>query len=182
MIRLASCLFILLATAGRAAASPSPQPVAMLNGSGGNIVCFSGDGSRILTAGKDEARVWDASTFRPVSDPIKNLEDITCAAISSDGSASSIGGGTVARVWDAATGRPITEELRHGGSGAITALSSLFAGWKADRGSRWKGNSDLENPGNSVTFPAACGHAHFSLARYAGRGLGWADEYAVFFA
>jgi WD40 repeat protein len=124
MIRFTSYLFILLAMAGRAAASPSSQPVAMLNGSGGNIVCFSGDGSRILTAGKDEARVWDASTFRPVSDPIKNLEDITCASISSDGRRILIGGGTVARVWDAATGRPITEGLRQGGSGPITALLS----------------------------------------------------------
>ena len=72
-------LFLLLAAgltrapASAADAPPAdgPRPLAKLAGPCDQYVRFSGDGRRILTAGAGEARLWDAQTFRPVSDPIR---------------------------------------------------------------------------------------------------------------
>ena len=55
-------LLIALATVPAAAADPpgGPRPLAKLPGPAGTAAAFSRDGKRLLTAGGDEARVWDA--------------------------------------------------------------------------------------------------------------------------
>jgi len=83
--------------------------VARLNGCGGTCVSFSHDGSRILTAGKDAARVWDARTFRPLSEPLKHGSEILTADLNPDGTRVITTGGHVARVWDVKTNKRLFE-------------------------------------------------------------------------
>jgi hypothetical protein len=66
---------LLLARAARPAfGSDAPataqHPLAKLPGPSGTAVEFSRYGKLILTAGSDEARVWDAETFKPVTGPL----------------------------------------------------------------------------------------------------------------
>src|SRR5688572_18873893 len=46
--------------------------VARLPSPGGVDLAFSRDGSRLLTAGSDQAWVWDAKTFRPIAGPLRH--------------------------------------------------------------------------------------------------------------
>src|SRR5262249_52585077 len=77
---------------------------------------FSPDGKRIVTASRDNtARVWDAQTGQPLTEPLKHRHFVTSAQFSPDGSliATASWDGT-ARVWDALTGEPLSEPLPHG--------------------------------------------------------------------
>ena len=87
-------------------------------------VAFSPDGRRILTASGHyrltggrpggEARVWDASTGKPVGPPLRHSSRVLYASFSPTVTASSPAvPDLTARVWDAATGRPLTRPLRH---------------------------------------------------------------------
>lgn len=80
-------LTIALPAPARAADADPPPPLARLAGPSGTAVAFSRDGSRILTAGKDEARVWDGRTFQPVTGPIRQGDgsDLVAVALSTDG-------------------------------------------------------------------------------------------------
>ena len=82
---------------------------------GVNSVKFSPDGGRLVTASSDgSARVWDAHTGLPLTEPIKHAKSVRDAQFSPDGkrivTASDDG---TARVWDARTGQPLTEPLTH---------------------------------------------------------------------
>lgn len=98
--------------------------VGTLRGCGGTCVEFSRDGTRLLTAGRDEARVWDAHTLQPVTPPLKHGATITTAEFSHDGKRVVTGGGPWARVWDARTGKPLTARIQHGTSATILARLS----------------------------------------------------------
>jgi tetratricopeptide (TPR) repeat protein len=75
---------------------------------------FSPDGRRVVTAGGQTARVWDAAMGQPVTPPLNHYSVVEDAAFSPDGrrvvTASADG---TARVWDAATGQPVTPPLKH---------------------------------------------------------------------
>src|SRR5688572_27867537 len=43
-----------------------------LAGAAGTCVEFGRDGRRVLTAGGDAARVWDARTFKPLAKPLRH--------------------------------------------------------------------------------------------------------------
>ncbi|MGB7510403.1 MAG: hypothetical protein WBP54_03835, partial [Pelodictyon phaeoclathratiforme] len=62
------------------------------------------------------ARVWDAQTGKPVSQPMQHQSSVTSAAFSPDGrfvvTASS---DNTARVWDAQTGKPASQPMLHAG-------------------------------------------------------------------
>jgi WD40 repeat protein len=76
---------------------------------------FSPNGRLIATASFDRtARLWDAATGKPVSEPLPHDLPVWHAAFSPDGRrlATSDGDG-LARVWDAATGEAVTPWLRH---------------------------------------------------------------------
>ncbi|NOS71010.1 MAG: protein kinase [Verrucomicrobia bacterium] len=82
---------------------------------------FSPDGKRIVTASMDgNARVWDAQSGQPLTEPLKHNAWVCTAQFSSDGNrivTALIDG--IARIWDAQNGLPVTEPLKH--SGAVTS-------------------------------------------------------------
>jgi eukaryotic-like serine/threonine-protein kinase len=87
---------------------------------------FSPDGRRIAIGTLNGARVFDAATARPISQPMSHRNRVWYALFSPDGEklATASEDGT-ARIWDAASGFPLTEPLIHAG-----ALSGLV--WTAD--------------------------------------------------
>ena len=82
-----------------------------------NSAAFSPDGKYIVTASDDNtARVWDAKTGEPVTEPLKHEDSVNSAQFSPDGKyIVTASYDYTARVWDAKTGEPVTESLRHEG-------------------------------------------------------------------
>jgi eukaryotic-like serine/threonine-protein kinase len=83
---------------------------------------FSPDGQRVLAASEDdtarmwEARLWDARTGQPLTEPLKHNGRVRMAQFSPDGRrvvTASLD--NTARIWDAQTGQPLTEPLEHDG-------------------------------------------------------------------
>ena len=76
---------------------------------------FSPDGSKIVTASKDKtARVWDAATGGPVTDPLTHEGEVYSAQFSPDGTKIvSASDDNTACVWDAFTGSLLTDPLEH---------------------------------------------------------------------
>ena len=72
---------------------------------------FSPDGKRIVTASADHtARVWDAQTGQPLTEPLKHADQVTAAQFSPDGKRIvTASADNTARVWDAQTGQPLTD-------------------------------------------------------------------------
>jgi tetratricopeptide (TPR) repeat protein len=77
---------------------------------------FSPDGMRVVTASYDKtARIWDARTGLPLTEPLRHKDVVYSAKFSPDGSrVVTASFDKTARVWDARTGRPLTDPLRHG--------------------------------------------------------------------
>ncbi|MCX6930139.1 MAG: protein kinase, partial [Verrucomicrobia bacterium] len=73
---------------------------------------FSPDGKRVLTVSTNVARVWDAQTGQPLTEPLKHTRAVNSAQFSPDGKRIVTASGDIndgARVWDAQTGQPLTE-------------------------------------------------------------------------
>lgn len=100
--------------AGAAEDPAEPKPPAKLPGPTGTDVAFSRDGKRLLTAGGDQARVWDAQTYKPVTPPLRHEDGqkLYLAALSPDGKLVLTVADNEAWVWDAAKGRRLSV-LRH---------------------------------------------------------------------
>jgi serine/threonine protein kinase/WD40 repeat protein/predicted Zn-dependent protease len=95
-----------------------------------SAAAFSSDGTKALTGSEateeapGEARLWDALTGRPLTEPLPHGGSVTQAAISPDGkvlltASSPQPGQWEVRLWDAATGEPRTEPIAH--PGPVTA-------------------------------------------------------------
>jgi WD40 repeat protein/serine/threonine protein kinase len=105
------------------------QPVTdpMVHGSAVQSARFSPDGLQIVTASGgtsagDEsedhaARVWDAATGQPVTEPMRHRRTVSFAQVSPDGRRIVTGSrdGT-ARIWNAQSGEPLTESLTQVGT------------------------------------------------------------------
>jgi WD40 repeat protein len=76
---------------------------------------FSPDGMRVVTASGDKtARVWDATTGKPLTGPLEHRGQVVSAAFSPDGTrVVTASDDNTAQVWDAATGKPLTGPLTH---------------------------------------------------------------------
>jgi dipeptidyl aminopeptidase/acylaminoacyl peptidase len=79
---------------------------------------FSPDSKRVATASRDNtARVWDAQTGLPLTEPLKHAGEVWHAQFSPDSKrVVTASWDKTARVWDAQTGQPLTESLKHAGS------------------------------------------------------------------
>ncbi len=78
-------------------------------------ICFSPDGRRLATASEDStARVWEASTGKPVGNPMKHGGKVYSVCFSPDGNhlATASEDGT-ARVWEASIGEPVGNPMKH---------------------------------------------------------------------
>jgi len=86
---------------------------------------FSPDGLRVVTASEDNtARVWDATTGKPVTPPLQHQDKVSGATFSPDGSrVVTVSWDRTARVWDATTGKPVGPPLEHLGP----VLSAAFS-------------------------------------------------------
>jgi WD40 repeat protein len=90
---------------------------------------FSPDGTRVVTTSNDKtARVWDAATGKPLTNPLEHGGFVLRAAFSPDGTRviTASGDGT-ARVWDAATGKPLTSPFRHNDVGFNVVFGAAFS-------------------------------------------------------
>jgi WD40 repeat protein len=76
---------------------------------------FSPDNRRLLTCDYDyTARLWDALTGQPLSEPMRHRERVPWGAFSPDGrSVVTASWDRTARVWDASNGKPLTSPLQH---------------------------------------------------------------------
>ncbi len=89
-----------------------------------NYVEFSPDGKRIVTASADQtARVWDALTGEPLTEPLRHSRRVGVARFTSDGSRILTYSGDAARVWDAQTGRPLLEPLKENNGSVYSQFS-----------------------------------------------------------
>jgi serine/threonine protein kinase/WD40 repeat protein/tetratricopeptide (TPR) repeat protein len=98
---------------------------------------LSSDGTRILTGsevsdeGPAEARLWDAVTGQPLTEPLPHRGSVTQVAISPDSKvlltvSSPQPSQWEVRLWDAATGEPLTDPIPH--PGPVTAVICGAAG------------------------------------------------------
>ncbi len=102
----------------------------------GTRACFSPDGRRILTWGRDRnlqqpraARLWDATTAAPIGRPMTHRDGIINAAFSADGARIvTASEDQTARVWNGQTGEPVTVPVPHSGpvEGAGFSPGGLF--------------------------------------------------------
>jgi tetratricopeptide (TPR) repeat protein len=78
----------------------------------------------VLTgSGDSTARLWDAATGKPRSEPLRHDGPVYAVAFSPDGSTVLTGSNNTAGLWDAATGIPLGEPLRPPGPVLSVAFS-----------------------------------------------------------
>jgi WD40 repeat protein len=86
-----------------------------------NTMVFSPDGKKVLTASDDKtARLWDAATGEPLTDPLRHDGPVNWAAFSPDGASvvtANLDDGVHLWGWDAATGKRL---------GKIIAFRAVF--------------------------------------------------------
>src|SRR6185295_16737147 len=77
---------------------------------------FNADGSRLVTASRDTAYVWNVASGEIVGQPLRHSDDILSVRFSHDGMMiATASEDQTARVWDAESGQPESEPLRHAG-------------------------------------------------------------------
>ena len=76
-----------------------------------NSAQFSPDGQRVVTASEDKtAQLWDATSGKPIGEPMKHEGDVNSAQFSPDGQRIvTTSEDNTARLWDATSGKPIGE-------------------------------------------------------------------------
>jgi len=93
---------------------PSVTLVTMVNHSLSPEEAFSADGKRVVTRRGKAARVWDATTGKPVTLPLEHQGVVNAVAFSPDGTrVVTASNDSTARVWDASTGKPVAPPLEH---------------------------------------------------------------------
>ena len=100
---------------------------------------LSPDGKLLVTASTDQtARVWDAQSRQPISDPLRHDAVVNCARFSADGLrlVTSTANGKL-RLWDIATGAPLTDWIVAGESVDGAGFSADGTSVAASNGRAW---------------------------------------------
>ncbi|HEV7401468.1 MAG TPA: AAA-like domain-containing protein [Chthoniobacteraceae bacterium] len=134
---------------------------------GVTMASFSEDGTKVVTASDETARVWDAATGQPRGAPLRHLRAVSSANFSADGTkVVTASEDKTARVWDAATGQPLSEPLHHedtvhsasfspDGTKVVTASDDETARvWNAATGQPLSEPLRHEDTVNSASFSA----------------------------
>ena len=89
-------------------------------------VAFSADARYVVTGSHDNtARVWDAHTGEPVTEPLRHDGGVNSVAFSADAKHVMTGSDdNTALIWDMLTGESVTKPLRHNGSVYSVAFSA----------------------------------------------------------
>src|SRR5262249_16880405 len=102
------------------------------------------------------ARVWNASTGRPIGEPLDRRARVDCLAFRPDGSLVATGSRDgMVRLWDALTALPIGPPLAHGG--AVRTLAFSHDGRRLPTGGSdatvrcWKAPNPLEGTIERIT-------------------------------
>jgi WD40 repeat protein len=110
---------------------------------GARAVAYDADGPRIVTGGMDSsARVWDATTGKPICEPIRLGSQLQSVAIRPQGDVIVTGcDDATARFWNAENRNAIGEPMRHGGAVVAVAFSPkgdrLLTGAADNRARLW---------------------------------------------
>jgi WD40 repeat protein/tetratricopeptide (TPR) repeat protein/tRNA A-37 threonylcarbamoyl transferase component Bud32 len=103
------------------------EPIVLAHQALVKAAAFSPDGSLALTGSLDRtARVWDATTGRPVGQPLVHPGEVLTVAFGPDGRTAATGWGRErgdARVWDLSLGNPLGGPLTHTASIVALAVS-----------------------------------------------------------
>ncbi|HUC86005.1 MAG TPA: protein kinase, partial [Candidatus Acidoferrales bacterium] len=112
-----------------------------------NSARFSPDGKRIVTAGWDQARVWDAQSGQPLTEVLQHNGLVSSAQFSPDGKCIVTVCGARAWIWEAQSGRQLavvppsdsgvpinSAEFSPDGRWLVTAEVGQFAIWEAQSG------------------------------------------------
>jgi WD40 repeat protein/serine/threonine protein kinase len=83
------------------------------NGEQATSVQFSPDGKQIITASGDTARVWDAQTGLPLTEPLQHSNRVHSAQFSPDGKRIVTASAMTVHLWDAKNGSPLAESMEH---------------------------------------------------------------------
>jgi WD40 repeat protein/serine/threonine protein kinase len=88
-------------------------------------VAYSPDGATVLTGSDDKtARLWNARTGKPLTEPMKHDGGVSSVAYSADGATVLTGSNDgTARLWNARTGEPLAEPMKHDGAVLAVAFS-----------------------------------------------------------
>jgi len=86
---------------------------------------FNLDGTRVLTVSGTTARMWDATTRKPLGAPMRHENEggIIYAGFNPDGTRVVTATGVTAREWDAVTGRPLGTPIRSGNNAFAATFS-----------------------------------------------------------
>jgi len=128
-----------------------------------NSAVFSRDGSRVLTASGDTARIWDAATGEQLGKTMRHQGPINSALFSSDGRRVVTASGYMARIWDAFTGehlgktKPHEHEVRSAlfssdGRRVLTASGDAARIWDPATGDQLGKTMRHQGPVNSALF------------------------------
>lgn len=153
----------------RPALDSGQLPIVRLEGAGGRFVAFSPDGTLILTVGGKHARVWDAVTYKAITQPILHAARVETAQFTASGNWVFTATSDEVRLWRTRTGTSIGARIAVGKpvlpvsvsfDGSRIATSTQGAGARAAEVTVW--DTSNGRPAFSLRCEGTPEYAEFS--------------------